>query len=289
VPKQTQAQIIGREGERWFESVLPPAWTLQRPLDDFGTDAIVAVGNENHMTPMEFGVQIKSSKNFKKTKGNLIVPKIRRDTIIYWSRKFYPTLIVAYDAKSRNGYYEWISNLISRDELDTPKSNFYLHIPITRKLTEAAFDKIEIELDEFHRNFTSAFKSRAEIVPVAASLASFLKHLCMAEMADKSDEEQAMWALLAQTQAHEGVVRDLDRLIPWIDPDSIAHYRLTRFRGAYLEECETLMHDFAKKYQDTETKWYGVKKLPEGGVINSRLIAMLSDCVSGLINHVRDD
>jgi Domain of unknown function (DUF4365) len=72
--KQSKAQIIGREGERWFSSILPPEWSLQRPIDDFGSDGIVAVGSEKHLTSFEFGVQVKSTSQLKAVKGSRLAP-----------------------------------------------------------------------------------------------------------------------------------------------------------------------------------------------------------------------
>ena len=47
MPKQTSAQILGRLGERWFQSILPPEFVFTRPSEDFGIDGVVTIGGDH--------------------------------------------------------------------------------------------------------------------------------------------------------------------------------------------------------------------------------------------------
>ena len=160
--KQSKAQVIGREGERWFHSVLPPEWSIQKPLDDFGIDGIVAVGTQAHLSPIEFGVQIKSSSRFKIIDRKLIVPRISRDELLYWSRKFYPTLIIAYDTRAKRGYFDWISNVSSLGDLQKRQDYHYIHISVDRIVTDDCWPLIKSELEAFHAQFSEAFHTQFE-------------------------------------------------------------------------------------------------------------------------------
>jgi Domain of unknown function (DUF4365) len=103
--RQSESQIIGRAGERWFSSILPSAWSIQRPIDDFGSDGIISIGNKTSMTNLEFGVQIKSKKSAEWNDNKSRI-SITRDMARYFSGKFYPTLFVLYDQRHNSGYFQ---------------------------------------------------------------------------------------------------------------------------------------------------------------------------------------
>jgi hypothetical protein len=44
--RQTEAQNLGRAGERWFESILPKEWIFQKPAEDIGLDGKVIIGDD---------------------------------------------------------------------------------------------------------------------------------------------------------------------------------------------------------------------------------------------------
>ncbi len=283
--KQSSAQITGREGERWFASVLPPEWSIQRPPDDFGLDGIVAVGTPTHVTSYEFGVQVKSSTGFKLVRDHVVVPRIPYDTILYWSAKFFPTLLVAYDTKKQVGYFEWISNLVGPKELEARKSELYLHIPRTRMISSDCWTVIEAELKEFHWEFSKALQASREILPVASQFATLLRNLCFSNMADQSDSGNKMIYMTVQSWTHIEVVRCLDALLPKITRGSVAAKNLTFFRDAYFRVCDKLFLNFADLCrEEPNSDWIMVKK--ESQPLLNELTAMLSECVDGLLRHV---
>ena len=284
MPTQNRSQVIGREGERWFQSFLPPEWSIQRPVDDFGNDGIVAVGTDTQVTSLEFGVQIKSSLRFKYRNRKIIVPKITRDNLYYWARKFYPTLIVAYDTKTKIGYFEWASNLVSADELDDKKKYYYLHISTDRAVSDACWPVIKAELQDFHTEFLRAFQTKFEIVPIVNTLASLLRNLCTSATAERSGREGEVLYITAQAWTHIEVVRQLDTLIPETMPDSIAYQILSRFRETYFRQCEEIFVDFAKCVEDGGAQWILIQKPELSEPILQYLTAMLSECVCGLLD-----
>ncbi len=281
--KQSDAQIIGREGERWFSSVLPPEWTIQRPLDDFGLDGIIAVGDRAHVSHYEFGVQVKSSTDFRKTRGAVVVPQIPRETIVYWLSKFFPTLLVAYDTKNKIGYFDWIPNLVDRDQFNSKNAYFYLHISQERVVSPSCWSMIKSELSEYHHEFSTALRAKTEILPLATEFATLLRNLCASNMADKDVEDQHMSWLLIQAWTHMEVIRQLDELLPNVVSGSVAERNLKSFRDAYFRACDTVFHDFAKVCETRDTQWIFMRKDSEP--ILNELTAMLADCVRGLLRH----
>lgn len=283
--KQSRAQIVGREGERWFASVLPAEWSIQRPPEDFGLDGIVAIGDSAHVTPYEFGVQIKSSSQFKTVRGHVVVPQISRDAVVYWSKKFFPTLLIAYDAKMKAGYFEWVSNLVNRDDLLSGKEYFYLHIPQSRIVSPDCWATIKAELIRYHDEFAMALSAANEILPVATEFATMLRNLCLSTTANRSQRDGQVLYTTTQAWTHIEVIRRLDQLMPTIAPGSVAERNLRNFRDFYFGECDKIFMNFSQLCKgDDEAGWIMMKKDSE--VALNELTAMLADCVSGLLRHI---
>ncbi len=283
--KQSQAQITGREGERWFASVLPPEWSIQRPLEDFGLDGIVAVGDSAHVTAYEFGVQIKSSTQFNRVRDHVVVPRISRDTVIYWSKKFFPTLLVAYDARRKIGYFDWVSNLVERGDLLSSKEHFYLHIPQARIISSECWATIKAELIKFHDEFSTALRATNEILPIATEFATMLRNLCLSNTSNRLEREGEVIYSTTQAWTHVEVIRRLDQLMPNIATGSIAERNLRIFRDLYFAECDKIFMNFSQLCEkDSGVGWIMMKKNSEA--VLKELTAMLAECVSGLLRHI---
>lgn len=282
--KQSQSQITGREGERWFASVLPPEWSIQRTFEDFGLDAIIAVGDKAHVTAYEFGVQIKSSSRFNRVGERVVVPQISRDMVLYWSRKFFPTLLVAYDVKNKIGYFDWVSNLIEPDHIVSGRQNLFLHVPQVRVISPECWPIIKAELVQFHAEFSTALRATREILPVATEFAAMLRNLCVSDTADRLAREGLVLYTMAQAWTHIEVVRRLDQLMPNIAPGTVAASNLMAFRDFYFQECDKIFVDFPKLCtQGNDGAWILIKKDSEATL--KQLTAALADCVSGLLRH----
>jgi len=107
MPKQSEGQIIGREGEIWFESQLPSGWVLQPPKSDVGVDGVVVICDTSDLNGREFRIQVKASKKPKIRESNIVISRLKYSTIEYWFLSPLPTLIVFYDATEKCGYYRW--------------------------------------------------------------------------------------------------------------------------------------------------------------------------------------
>lgn len=284
--RQSGSQITGREGERWFQSRIPAEWSVQKPADDFGTDCIVAIGDSKNLTPYEFGVQVKSSANFKMVRNHIVLPRISREEIEYWSGKFIPTLIVAFDTKDKVGFFEWISNLVSITEFRSNRSTFYLHIDRNRQFSDRCWEVIKGEVIRFHNEFSIAMKGSKEIIPLATNLASLLRNLCVSRMADVSVRDEQVAYVTAQAWTHPEVIRQLDRFIPGVDPESLAAQKLKIFRDAYMDTCKEIFHEFERQLNEKNVHWIMMKKGPLAEAKLVELTARLSSCVSGLLAHI---
>ena len=109
--KQTESQIIGRAGERWFQGLIPREWIFQRPEEDIGLDGKVTIGTNTATGGLEFGVQVKASTNWDIKDGVISLAGIKTDTLVFWGSRLYPTLLVLYDVSKDTGYYGWASDI----------------------------------------------------------------------------------------------------------------------------------------------------------------------------------
>ena len=111
MPHQSDAQVIGDHGERWFETQLPPRWLPQRPTYDVGVDRVVVICEDSDLNGREFRVQVKASRQLNIKNGSVVLTGIKRSTIDYWFMSPLPTLVVAYDTTQHRGYYCWHADL----------------------------------------------------------------------------------------------------------------------------------------------------------------------------------
>lgn len=169
--KQVKAQVLGREGERWFQSILPPEWVFQRPSEDFGIDGTVAIGDERSLTAFEFGVQIKASTIWIIRDDYLIVPSIPVDVLRYWAVRLLPTLLVAYDAANRTGYYAWVPELITLTDItSSAKATTTLKVPVSQRLDTKTWLVIKGQTLQYHRRLASALATTKVIRPLLSTV-----------------------------------------------------------------------------------------------------------------------
>lgn len=113
MPYQSEAQIVGDQGENWFISQLPPGWILQPPKRDVGVDGVVVICDKTDLNGREFRVQIKASKTPTIRNSMVIIPGVKRSTVEYWFLSPLPTLLVAYDATQNHGFFCYLIALYS--------------------------------------------------------------------------------------------------------------------------------------------------------------------------------
>lgn len=285
--KQNKSQIIGREGERWFSSILPPQWSIQRPFDDYGTDGIVTVGTKTEILPLEFGVQIKSSRNFNTVNSCVVVPRITFDMLKYWLRKFIPTLLVAYDSRRSEGYCQWVHNLVTYEDMRTQQKEYCLHIELDRIITQSSWDGVHKELEEYESIFRSAIQAKTEILPAAKQLSTALSTLCNNELIDLSTRDGVVRRTSTLAWTYISAAKEVDNLLENLAPNSNARKTLAIFRDSYFSKCREIILDFDKQVDSwgKDAGWIAMKKPEECKNVRLQLNAMVSDCLFGLLRY----
>lgn len=285
--KQNKSQITGRAGERWFSSVLPPQWSIQRPFDDFGTDGIVTVGTNTEILPLEFAVQIKGSQDFKRVKDCIVVPRITFDMLRYWLRKFIPTLLIAYDSRRSEGYCQWIHELVTYEDLQEERKEYYLHIALDRKITQSSWGEIRKELEDFEDVFRSGIQAKIETLPVCKQLSTALSILCNNELIDISTRDGEVRRASTLAWTYISAAKEVDNLLDNLAPDSNTRKTLAIFRDSYFSKCREIILDFDKQVDSwgEDVGWIAMKKPEECKAARLQLNAMISDCLFGLLRY----
>jgi Domain of unknown function (DUF4365) len=284
---QTKSQIIGREGERWFSSLLPPQWGIQRPFDDFGLDGIVTVGTETNMLSLEFGVQIKSSHNFSKIGSHIVVPSISREMLEYWLRRFTPTLLVAYDVRRKIGYFDWIQNLITPEELAGKGRLHYLKINSSRRIDGDVWAQVKKELENYENDFRTAMHLSTTILPVCKRLAGASALLCRFELIDTTTRPGFVEQTTEISETYIAVAKEIDTLLSAMNPNEYASRILAAFSREYKALCREIFwkFDLYVSLSGGEPHWTAMKR-PDKCVRERRqLNAMISDCIVGMLRH----
>jgi Domain of unknown function (DUF4365) len=151
MPNQTQSNIIGRIGERWFQNQLPSEWIFQAPSADVGVDGLVVILDKGELNGIEFRVQIKSSSAFTQTQDYIIIKGIKKTTLFYWLHNPTPTLLVAYDTNNKIGHCYWIGDIffeqLRNQSID--KKIFSFKLPKKIPVDKNCWDLIKTYLTEY--------------------------------------------------------------------------------------------------------------------------------------------
>lgn len=282
---QSRSQITGRKGERWFSAQLPPEWSIQRPFDDFGLDGIVAIGSDSKMLPLEFGVQIKSSRRIKCSGDYIAAPSVSGDMLKYWLGRFSPTLLVVYDAQLQVGYFEWVQNLVTNAEAAENRSKYRLKIDSSRELNNGSWLKIKSELENYERDFRDVLRLKADVLPVCRKLSIAISLLCGFELNETSTRSGLVKHVTDIAWTYIAVAHEIDILLLTMAPNDYAGRTLFAFRRTYGALCRDIYYDFDQMVSlwGKEPVWIMMKKPNECSRTRKQLNAMVSECLEVLM------
>lgn len=284
MPKQTSAQILGRRGERWFESILPPEFVFTRPAEDFGIDGVVAIGGAYAMTPVEFGVQVKSSNRWSIQDDKVVLRGIAIETLRYWAGRLLPTLIVLYDAEAKAGYFAWAPEVISRTDLKKSTKTTSLKVPRMNSLGASCWPGIKDQAVAYHQQLASALATLSDARPVlraVRALAKALRLLALPRNVDGSNED-AMLNLVTDVVAHREVVTSLRALASTLSKGHVLQASLVDAATTYRSICSSFIHPFDNFLRGTGqcvAVWTNDERMVHSKL---QLISIIADLVAGL-------
>ncbi len=256
MPKQSEAQIIGREGETWFESQLPSGWLLQPPKTDVGVDGVVVICEISDLDGREFRVQVKASKRPNIRNSNIVVSGVKYSTIEYWFLSPLPTLIVAYDATAKCGYFRWHTDLYNEVRETLKKKNtktLSIGIPTSNPLDADAWETIKENLRWHYRNLNEslyAARNAKSLLPTIHDLAAAIRQLNSIDhqsipIENRTEKQEGLLALMEMMQ-HRLVVAALSHLLSELDQNSEGARRLEAWIYSYSSKVSSVFPNFEK-------------------------------------------
>lgn len=247
MPRQSAQQLIGREGERWFQSRLPSGWILQKPTEDIGLDGVVVISDGSRYDGLEFRVQVKSSRHWKQNDSGFLLKNLNRESVLYWLTGFSPTLLILYSNKTKSAHWYW-ANRISTDswrKLHGTSATISIRVPAQSQLDEDSWETIAAEVAGVHNSFvrtlSNANASRG-IFQLLNSLHSSLLGIHTVQSAERS----ATGPISAPTQqllchlelvSHRDVILALRRFEESIPAEGNGRAVFTAIADRYQSRC----------------------------------------------------
>lgn len=253
MPRLTQSQHDGDEGEKWFDSNLPRGWKAHRPWPDVGVDRTVVVLDDSALNGHEFRVQVKAFGLVKRNaEGAVLIPGVKRSTLDYWFLSATPTLVVAVDLSSGEGFYLWHQD-IPRDALTKAfvgeVQSLTLTIPPHNRLDASGWTQIGNDLLDHHRSLVRSLRSAegaSRIEPVIHELAEAAKQLTnndrqrlVIPIEERSSQQEGIIALTDMIQ-HRAVLRAADMLVDGLDPASPAVREIRDWQSSYHDQAASV-------------------------------------------------
>lgn len=151
-PQVSEAQIIARDAEKIFESLLSSQlWNdIKIPQErDFGIDYRVEVVSDGSLKGCEFYVQV---KGFRKISARHAVPvRIATTTAKYWYNKVLPIAVVAIDCSRRKGYFQWFERSKS---VPVDQKSITINVPTVNELNDM---RLLRSLEPYYHQFVTSF------------------------------------------------------------------------------------------------------------------------------------
>ncbi|NOT35976.1 MAG: DUF4365 domain-containing protein [Saprospiraceae bacterium] len=253
--KQTEAQQLGRAGERWFQSVVPREWIFQKPEEDIGIDGKITVGTSEKIGSFEFAVQIKASKNWQIVDNIITVEGIKTDTISYWGSRLYPTLLVLFDDTKKIGYYAWVFDIINQPiEFAVPinklkQKTTSLKVRSNQIIDENAFLIIYHDVIKFFEKFVFSLqqlRKNINILPTISKLSEAIRGIYLSHMQTPKNKDEAMYLSVLMVKSHTEVIQAMDELQNIYQLEIGSKDYIKYFIASYINEVNLFISEFDK-------------------------------------------
>lgn len=261
--RQTEAQNLGRAGERWLESIIPKEWIFQKPAEDIGLDGKVIIGDDRFAGGLEFGVQIKASKKWKIKNGIITLNGISSDTYRFWATRLFPTIIVLYDVTNDKGYYSFLFTA-----LKNPAHLIYiphhktisLQFDINFELNKDNWEKIEKSVNTYYSNLVHSLywvRNTINLFPYISKILKCIEMLHLTYDQPGDNENDKMLRRLGISISHKRIVNTLLEIIEKFSLSRNSPYMINGLINFYIKTVKTFIPDFEKLLNtDSETVVY---------------------------------
>lgn len=258
MPRQSQSQLIGREGEKWFEAQLPPSWIPQRPTEDVGVDYLVVICEDNNLNGLEFRVQVKSKQSWRIRDGNILLP-FKRRSLLDIIQGFTPALLVTYETSSKRGYCYWLNQLVGKELslLSPGPETVTLSLPMSKPIEKALWPTLGHEV----RGLSSAIGRRVALAGRSFPVLAFVHSMSEAlrgfdfvahhwENSEVSTQEQKGTLHGMEISCHRDVVKAIKELEMSLPPEFNPILGLDEFAENWIISCEAFVTNFRSLVAD---------------------------------------
>ncbi|MHA7627891.1 DUF4365 domain-containing protein [Corallococcus sp. M7] len=107
MPTRNRQHVIEEESRRAFGNATPAEWVVRPQESDYGIDLQVQIFENSKATNLFFFVQLKGSDSLD-VDGEVAGYRFKTERLRHYLELAIPVMLVAYDAKSRRLYYDWV-------------------------------------------------------------------------------------------------------------------------------------------------------------------------------------
>lgn len=146
LPIRDAARQLEDTSEQFFRASLPPGWTCEKPINDYGVDLRVGVVDGTSVTGMEFLVQLKASHSLRNDNFERI--KLKISTYNYLMSAVSVVMLVKYIDVDRDAYWILLRDVPAPNPTH---ATFTVKIPKGNKLSILNWKGLNSNLDTIHQ------------------------------------------------------------------------------------------------------------------------------------------
>ena len=261
--KQTEAQNLGRAGERWFESILPKEWIFQKPAEDIGLDGKVIIGDDRFAGGLEFGVQVKASKKWKIKNDTITLEAISKDTMKFWMSRIFPTVMVLYDATNECGYYGFLGDALHNPGhlINVPTKTMTLKFYTKYELNKDSWKNIEKAVETYYSNLVHSLYWVRNTINLFPYIHTVLKSADMLHMAlshNPTTQNEIFLKHLTITTAHKEIVNAVIVMRDKFRIEKGNPNLINKFISSYIKVVKQFIPEFEKVISTQGTFLYQI-------------------------------
>ncbi len=138
LPQRVRSHQIEAESEAYTRRVLPSSWTISRMPNDYGTDLLVEVFEDQHPTGWTLEIQLKGTDApFPRSETHRCPVKV--PWLRYVLTRPSPVVLVVYFANDDRALWLWVKDYVRlRLDIENPtwdaQGSVTLHLPTSREL-----------------------------------------------------------------------------------------------------------------------------------------------------------
>jgi len=153
--------LEGLSRTRVTEMFVRAGWVVEHLHEDYGEDLYVRIFIENKATPLAFFVQLKATDHIDRylSPSGTIGFSLERRHLSVWSGFWEPVILILYDSKTENCYWESVTHFLESNEgrrrIQSSEKNVKIEFPSFNLLDESGLVRISNAVKHRFRRLSS--------------------------------------------------------------------------------------------------------------------------------------